>query len=227
MRLRNLVYLFVLLLLPTGVFAVGMTGTNYEIPFDSINIGGGDFSSSPNYMMSDTLGEAGTGFSSSANYQMNVAGYRQSDVSTVLILVLDIANLDLGQIRRTENSNGSITATVTTNAANGYDLFIKENQALTYSSYTIPNFTSTIAAPTVWFGSGFGFTLISGTGLDVKWGSGANYAGIPGASTLAHTKPGLLLIPDDTQFGFYVQPTTAQQPGIYSNVVTFTALPKL
>jgi len=226
MKLRTFVYLLILFLLPSSALAVGMSGTTYEIPFDSINIGGGDFSSSPNFKMSDTMGEAGTGFSNSANYQMNLAGYRQKDIVALLTLVLDTNSLDLGQLRPSENATGSITATVTTNAANGYDLFIKESQSLTSGGDTIPDYSGTIATPTSWSGTGFGFTLISGTGLDIKWGSGSNYAGIPTSSTLAHTKPGLLLTPDDTQFGFRLE-LYSQATGTYTNVVTFTALPNL
>lgn len=226
MKLRNFIYFFILLCLPTAVFAVGMSGTNYEIPFDSINIGGGDFSSSPNYLMSDTMGEVGTGFSNSPNYQMNVAGYRQKDLVAVLTLVLDINNLDLGQININESATGSITTTVTTNATNGYELFVKKDQLLTSGSNTISDYSGTIAVPTAWSGNGFGFTLITGTGLDAKWGSGANYAAVPYSSTLTHTKPGLSLLPDDTQVGFRVD-VGNQAAGIYTNIITFTALPQL
>ncbi|MFZ5365093.1 MAG: hypothetical protein ACOZBH_02765 [Patescibacteria group bacterium] len=227
MKLRIFVYFIVLFLLPGSALAVGMSGTNYEIPFDSINIGGSDFSGSANYLMFDTMGEAGTDFSSSANYQMNVAGYRQKDLVTTLSLSLNTSNLNLGQIKPSENASGSITATVTTNAANGYDLYIKKNQLLTSAGHSISDFSGTIAAPIAWSGVGFGFTLISGTGLDIKWGSGANFAAVPGASTLTHTKPALSLIPDDTQFGFKVELDSNQSSGIYSNTITFTALPKL
>ena len=56
-----------------AIFA--MSSTNYYINWDSINVGGTDFSSSTNYWMHDTLGELSTGFSSSTNYWMS-AGYR-------------------------------------------------------------------------------------------------------------------------------------------------------
>jgi hypothetical protein len=229
MKLRKILYLFLIsALLPLGALATGMSGTTYQIPFDSINIGGSDFSTSPNYMMSDTMGEVAPGFSSSANYGMQKAGYRQPDAAivTTLTLVLSTSNLNLGSIRPNESTAGDLITTVTTNAANGYELYIKQNQLLTSGSYTIPNYSGTISTPTSWAGNGFGFTLVSGTGLDAKWGSGSNYAGLPLASTLIHAKAGFSVLPNDTGLRFNVQVGTQAQ-GIYSNTVTFTALPKL
>ena len=55
-----------------------MSSTNYYINWDSINIGGTDFSSSTNFYMHDTLGEMSTGRSSSTNYWI-YAGYRQPE----------------------------------------------------------------------------------------------------------------------------------------------------
>jgi len=227
MKLRNFIYLFLIVFtIPVSANAVGMAGTNYEIPFDSINIGGSDFASSPNYFLSDTLGENATDFSSSGSYAMNFAGYRQPEVTT-LTLVLSTNNLTLASIQVNSDTSRPLTTTVTTNAGNGYDLFIKENQTLTSGINTIPDFGGTIAVPIPWVGNGFGITLTSGTGLDPKWGAGTNYAGIPLASTLVHPKAGYSAAPDDTLFSFYVNVGGAQALGTYTNIVTFTALPKL
>lgn len=58
-----------------------MSSTNFFINWDSINIGGNDFSSSTNYYLHDTLGEIATGRSSSTNWWI-YAGYRQPDEVT-------------------------------------------------------------------------------------------------------------------------------------------------
>ncbi len=224
MKLRNFVYLFlIMLVIPFSALAVGMSGGTYKIPFDSINIGGSDFASSGSYMMFDTIGENAPGYSSGGSYAMNMAGYRQP---TGLILVLSTTNLIIGNIQQNQNASAQITTTVTTDAANGYNLFIKENQSLTSGVNTIPDFGGTIAAPIPWAGNGFGFTLSSGTGLDPKWGGGTNYAGIPTVSTLMHPKSGYSAVADDTDVDFYVN-VGAQPLGTYTNIVTFTALPKL
>lgn len=64
------------LCLPAAVFA--MTSTQYQINWDSVNSGGEDTSSSTNFQLRDTLGEAGTGLSQSESYQIS-AGYRAGD----------------------------------------------------------------------------------------------------------------------------------------------------
>lgn len=220
-------YLLALLLLPTAVFATGMAGVTYEIPFDSINIGGGDFATSENYGMFDSVGQAATGYSSSASYAMSMAGYRQADAApTTLTLTLSSASLDLGQIRPNESSTGAITTTVTTNSSNGYNLYVQQDADLAFGSYTIPAFSGTIASPIVWTGNGFGFSLNSGTALEAKWGAGVNFAGLPASATAIHSKTGFLATADDTVVGFKVQVGT-QNPGVYTNTITFTALPQL
>jgi len=224
MKLRNLVYLsLIILLLPFTAMGVGMSGGTYRIPFDSLNIGGDDFATSASYRLLDTVGENAPGFSSGSSYAMNMAGYRQS---TGLILILSMNNLVIGNIQQNQNASGQIIATVTTDAGNGYNLFIKENQPLTSGVNTIPDFGGTIAVPIPWVGNAFGFTLSSGTGLHPKWGGGTNYAGIPAASTLIHPKAGYSSVADNTDVDFYVN-VGAQPYGSYSNIVTFTALPKL
>ena len=58
-----------------------MTSTNFELPWDSINSGGDDISSSTNFGLRDTAGEQATGLSSSTNFEAS-AGYRVGDTVT-------------------------------------------------------------------------------------------------------------------------------------------------
>jgi len=67
------IVLFSLFLAPV---VLAMSSANYQINWDSLNIGGEDTSSSTNYSIRDTLGEISTGSSSSTNYGIR-AGYRQ------------------------------------------------------------------------------------------------------------------------------------------------------
>lgn len=62
-----------LIIMTPGVLA--MSSANYQINWDSINSGGDDVSSSANYTIQDTLGQAVSGQSTSANYDIR-AGYR-------------------------------------------------------------------------------------------------------------------------------------------------------
>jgi len=58
-------------------FVIGMTSTNYEISWDSLNLGGGDGLSSENYKLEGTLGQTASGNSTSTNFGEN-GGYLQS-----------------------------------------------------------------------------------------------------------------------------------------------------
>lgn len=68
----------VLLLLPQNLLAQSMSSTNYKIPFQALG-GGGEYSSSTNYALEDTLAELGvqaTGEDLSSTNYLACAGYQ-------------------------------------------------------------------------------------------------------------------------------------------------------
>lgn len=69
---------FLALVISTPIAVFGMSSTNYQINWDSINFGGLDVSTSTNYNLRDTIGEHGTGYSDSENYKLK-AGYRSGE----------------------------------------------------------------------------------------------------------------------------------------------------
>ncbi len=78
-RLRaGLGWLFVLLLLPSGVRAQQMSSTNYIIPWDTVSSGGDEGGASTNYRLADTIGGQGLGTGTSTNYRVE-PGYRAGD----------------------------------------------------------------------------------------------------------------------------------------------------
>ncbi|HCR55626.1 TPA: hypothetical protein DIV49_01515 [Candidatus Saccharibacteria bacterium] len=90
---------------------------------------------------------------------------------------------------------------------------------------TIPAISSgSIATPVAWSeGStkGLGFTLLAAPSLDIKWGSGANYAAYPGSSTTFFTRSGYLNGAKDTvEMRTRLDVATTQPPGGYQNTVT-------
>ena len=103
-----------------------MESSSYRIEKDSVNSGGLDTSTSTNYSLADTIGEAGTGPSGSTNFNI-YAGYRQM-AETYLTLTAPAGNIalspDLGGVSGgTANGNG--TWTVETDNLAGYTLSIK------------------------------------------------------------------------------------------------------
>lgn len=63
--------------------AMAMTSTNYQINWDDVAAGGGDFGTSANFITHDTLGDVGAGRSGSANYSLS-AGYRLPETANLL-----------------------------------------------------------------------------------------------------------------------------------------------
>jgi hypothetical protein len=94
---------------------------------------------------------------------------------------------------------------------------------------TIPFYSGTISSPTPWSGVGLGFTITSGTNVEAKWGADPNYnyAGFPGSDAKIHEKTGYKSGEDDTVIGYKVDAASSQKSGIYSNMITYTAMTKL
>ena len=116
----------------TNAVSAAMTSTNYQIPFDSLNSGGTDFSSSTNFNMNDTLGEQATGYGTSTNFMLH-AGYRQSDENAMIALDVG-AQENLTQTAYTAfQSSGPATVTVasTTSFATSSHISVVENRGLT------------------------------------------------------------------------------------------------
>ena len=66
---------FSLFLLAGSASAYTASSPNYQLEKDSLNVGGADFSSSPNYFLSDTVGEIVSGLTNGANNNAS-SGYR-------------------------------------------------------------------------------------------------------------------------------------------------------
>jgi hypothetical protein len=110
---RFLISLAVFMGLPLIAFA--MTSTNYEINWDSINIGGTDTSTSTNYLLRDTIGEYATGVSTSTNYEIS-AGYRAGGTASPS-LSFEVGTLEDGaETTWSAFSEAGNTVTVTTSS---------------------------------------------------------------------------------------------------------------
>jgi hypothetical protein len=115
--MRFLLFLF---LVPIPLLAA-MTSSNYGIPSDSINFGGG-LSTSTSYTQESTFGETATGDSTSANYKLK-AGYQQMNVSYIALTTS--GNVTLPAISFTGGvSTSSATFHVLTDNVAGYSMSV-------------------------------------------------------------------------------------------------------
>lgn len=133
--------------------------------------------------------------------------------------------------------NPATVASVTTSAANGYTLGLSDgsdtNSAFRHTDNTtyIADYAGSIAVPTAWSGTGLGVTLFTAdSNKEVKWGTGTTYsdannkyAGIPSATTTAHTATGFHAGADTSSWAFQVDVPNSQKTGAYSGAITLTA----
>jgi len=106
-----------------------MSSTNYYINWDSINIGGNDFSSSTNYYLHDTLGQTVSGKTTSTNYLL-YGGYRVPDIGDRYIEFTISAQNNASQIDWTNFNNGGkqVTVSSTSGYAAGDYIVVVENE---------------------------------------------------------------------------------------------------
>ena len=223
---QNISVIFFCLFFPANVFA--MSSQNYKIDADVIGAAGG-LGTSANYKLTDTVGEPVIGIGQSANYKTQ-AGFWYM-VNYVISLQVDSNTVNLGTLTPGTPVTGQSVITVMTDSWGGYDLLTSQNHSMTHTNTvtTIPEYSCAIGSPCLWSGIGLGFTVKAGTGVNVKWGSNPSfkYAYFPLADTIFHQKAGYTSGADQTTVEYKLDVATSQRSGNYSNIITYTAMPKL
>ena len=143
---------------------------------------------------------------------------------------LDAGSKDLGTVAPGTPATATSTLTVQTFGAPGYTVSASISSQLTDGSNFVPATTSgTLASPGSWSGNGFGYSIVSATGLDPKWGAGTNYAPFATTPESIHTT-GAAFTPNTantttTVIGYRLVAPPSQVPGTYSATVTLIAAP--
>jgi hypothetical protein len=218
----------ILLIFLFPLFCSAATSENYKINADVIGIGGA-LGSSENYRLTDTLGEPIIGVGTSENYKTKAGFWYMAGTS--LSLVVDSNTKDLGSIDPGTPVTAESTLGVTSDSWGGYDLLVSEDQKMTHTDLatTVDDYFCSIASPCLWSGTGLGFTVKSGTGVEAKWGTTPNfkYAAFPLSDTIFHEKTGYSSGADNTAVEYKIDTPGTQKSGDYSNVITYTAIAKL
>ena len=162
-----------------------------------------------------------------------------TDFTAVSItLTVDSPTKSLGNVTPGTPVTATTITTVTTNNANGYSLKISDSvagsdSALLHTDTTtrIADYAGTIASPTSWSGTGLGICVYAAdTNKEAKWGTGTTetdsnnkYAGIPQTATEIHNV-GSAVTNNNTSIGYKLNVASNQKTGVYSGVVTYTAV---
>lgn len=133
------------------------------------------------------------------------------------------------------DSTKTTVLTTSTNAYNGYTVYGRNTGLLTFGSNTIPAFASPNSAPTLWSGTGFGYTTddnsLAGGTADRFTTGGPKYAGFttsaPGDPVADHTAP----VEDPTVTNepftvtYQVTGDASTKAGDYTNTVVYVVVP--
>lgn len=134
--MRFLILFFLIFFAPVPVFA--MSSTNYSILADTFDNGG--FGSSTNYYTFGTIGEWEGGTTTSTNYGI-LGGYSGIWADSAISLTLGSSSVSLGTLVSSAVSSVSNIATVTTDYAGGYSLYLYESAGLASGSDVINDVT--------------------------------------------------------------------------------------
>jgi hypothetical protein len=224
------IFTFLCLVFLTGTCTcyASMSSETFKINADVIGTGG-QSGTSESYKLTDTVGEPVIGVSESETYKSKAGFWRMVGVSISLIVDSDVVNL--GTLNPGNPVTGDSVLSVTTDAWGGYELYVNQNHSMMHTDTvtTIPEFSCAITNPCFWSGTGLGFSVISGTNVDAKWGSNPNYkyAYFPNVSTKFHETTQYISGIDETMVEYKVDVPASQKAGNYSNVITFMAMEKL
>lgn len=125
------------------------------------------------------------------------------------------------------SSNTALQDVIIRTDSGQYGVTLSQNHNLQNGATTIPAISASIASPAAWsegVTKGLGFTLINAPALDVKWGSGANYAAIPSTATSFYSRTSHASSDTIDVINSRLRLDTAatQGTGAYSNTVTYT-----
>ncbi len=111
----------------TPLVSRAMQSSNYKINIDAVDVGG-VYSSSPNYLNEDTVGEVGTGVSSSTSYILEAGYQHMSETSISISSPGNVTMPSLGGISG-GTSTSSLAWTVVTDDSAGYGLYIQASSS--------------------------------------------------------------------------------------------------
>jgi hypothetical protein len=153
---------------------------------------------------------------------------------------IDAPTQNLGMLVPTVNATATSVVTVSTNAANGYQLSARDpNTGWGVSNGTggtIPDWTGTVGTPSVW-ASGttgyFGITVRNATGTRLaKWGPGTGwpandytnnrYAGLTAAAQLIHSRATYATAAETVTVTYRTNIDTTQLAGTYATQIDYT-----
>ena len=206
-------------------YADRYTSPNYKIDASVMGNSFGGQGSSSSYRLVSSGGESVIGSGTGGSYKLGEGYVAQLEPAPSFDLTVETGSLSLGTVVAGTSQMADFDVTSLTNQTS-YSLSILQNHDLQSGANTISGVSGSIGSPVAWSEGttkGLGFTLVSGAGIPVSWGSGANYAAIPGSATTYYTRTGNTpYVADVLGMRFRLDVNSTQPSGAYSNTITVT-----
>ncbi len=218
--------------------------TNYEITWPNLNMAAGN-STSSGYRMGITAGQTSPGLYSKSGYKIR-AGFQYIHSLIPFSFKISSLNLDFGTLTpEVLTNNQSLTLTVNSGSAGGYQIQAQENDELTSTALsTIPdtscddpedtcdqNDTGTWTKTTTY---GFGYNM-TGTDVPSEFSDG-KYKRFANASNIPYEEPVKIMGKTPAEghvagknkeatMNLRINISNIQPAGVYQNILTFWAIP--
>lgn len=225
--------LFLFTISASSIYA-RMESTNYVIWADVFSSGGGEDSTSANYGLQDTIGEAIilSATSTSANYGTKV-GFREMYTDQYITFSIADGNIDLGTLGSSVTGSDSNQMVVATNASGGFTITVS-GLTLTSGVNTINAIGASALASAVGTEQ-FGINLVSNSSPSI----GADAAGTSPIGTAANQyntanlfafNSGATVATSTSQINqttytvsYIANISSATEPGTYTTTLTYSA----
>jgi len=236
----SLFFVFCALFLSEAKAQSSLKSTNYEITLPNLNMVGGN-TTSPGYKMGVTGGQTAPGLYTSTGYKIK-AGFQYIHSIIPFSFKLSVIALNFGTLNpEVLTNNQSLTLTVNSGSAGGYQVKVQENDPLTSTALSnIPDTTCdttdtcTQTDAGTWTQTttyGFGYNM-AGTDVPSEF-SGSKYKNFPDTPAESPVKIMGKTPVEGHQAGknktatlnARINISNVQAAGTYRNILTFTAIP--
>jgi hypothetical protein len=229
------------------ISAQTFSSPSYKIQWGNFNMTSGK-KTSPNYTLTDTVGQNAPGQFDSAGYVLKSGAQYAYENQVKFSFKIDDLNIDFGVISPNIGSTDSNVITVSTPSGKGYEILAREDHPLTsfFGNHTIPDTkcdsgTCSESTSGVWTGSsayGFGFNAIgiNDSGVATNVGTSAYFPNSTYFRQFANASASEInqvIMSENNQVKEHSAKITYrvvigpnQSSGEYQNTINFIAVPK-
>lgn len=220
-------------------FNANVSGIDHYEYTIGTSIGGTQTKTATSVATATTVTVGGLSLSTNKVYYFRVYAYDKAGnvttadsngqfVAPTLTFTSSSNTIDFGQLNLGNNykSDRTLTITVKTNAANGYQVLQRASGVLTSASGTVAMYGSPWSAPTSWTGYGLGYTSSDNNVVSINRFVPNKYAGIStgSADVVADSSVPAPITADSYTLSYHLETPASQASGRYRTVAYLSAI---